>query len=1022
MMAKAKVMDSAKELETQARELFERIKKTHSDMGGTLGELRRFEAVLIEKERNLAQERIEAERAERLKELLESDREHAYHVGDEPTETEPAREESVPAKQESTPAKEKLVAKEEGIPAKTEEPAVAKVQEIPAAKAQESAPPKAVEAVAEEKPQQKAAPAPTQAPAQQPQAQQPQAPAQQPQAQPPQAQAQQPAAPRRDDGYRAQPQVQNYDRSRDRRPATDSRPPREGGYQQRTDNRPPYQPREGGYQQRADNRPPYQPREGGYQQRTDNRPPYQPRTDARGQQGGYPPRTDTRPPREGGYQQGGYPPRTQGGYQQRDGYRPQGGFQNKDAFPPRDGARPGGYPPRAPGARPPQGARPPRAGESAPATAQQPTRSYDPSKNATRPRTGSQDDRHNKNKKTLMKEAAPSANAWDEDGASGARRRKKQQAPPPKPEPVKIEKAVITSETITVKDLSEKIGKPAAEIIKKLFILGTLATINQELDFDTCSLIASDYGIELERNIAKTAEEVLNESSDETDADENLVVRPPVVTIMGHVDHGKTSLLDAIRHTSVTEGEAGGITQHIGAYTVTSGGRQITFIDTPGHEAFTSMRARGAQVTDVVILVVAADDGIMPQTVEAINHSKAANVPIIVALNKMDKESANPERIKQQLTEYGLVSEEWGGDTICVPVSAKTRMGLDTLLEMILLEADVLELRANPTRLAKGTIIEAELDKGRGPIATVLVQNGTLKIGDTIVAGTAYGRVRAMVDDKGRRVVEAGPSTPVEVLGFSEVPSAGDTLNVAEIDKLSRQVAEERRDKQKAEQLKNLSKVSLDDLFNQIAEGEVKDLNVIVKADVQGSVEAVKQALEKLSNDEVRVRCIHGGVGAITDTDIMFASASNAIVIGFNVRPNASARAAAEKEKVDMRLYRIIYNAIEDIQNAMKGMFKPVFKEVELGHASVRETFKVSGVGTIAGSYVQAGKVSRSAQVRVVRGGIVVHEGKIASLKRFKDDAKEVAAGYECGIGIENFNDLQEGDVIEAFVMEEVKR
>jgi len=1022
MMAKAKVMDSAKELETQARELFERIKKTHSDMGGTLGELRRFEAVLIEKERNLAQERIEAERAERLKELLESDREHAYHVGDEPTETEPAREESVPAKQESTPAKEKLVAKEEGIPAKTEEPAVAKVQEIPAAKAQESAPPKAVEAVAEEKPQQKAAPAPTQAPAQQPQAQQPQAPAQQPQAQPPQAQAQQPAAPRRDDGYRAQPQVQNYDRSRDRRPATDSRPPREGGYQQRTDNRPPYQPREGGYQQRADNRPPYQPREGGYQQRTDNRPPYQPRTDARGQQGGYPPRTDTRPPREGGYQQGGYPPRTQGGYQQRDGYRPQGGFQNKDAFPPRDGARPGGYPPRAPGARPPQGARPPRAGESAPAAAQQPTRSYDPSKNAARPRTGSQDDRHNKNKKTLMKEAAPSANAWDEDGASGARRRKKQQAPPPKPEPVKIEKAVITSETITVKDLSEKIGKPAAEIIKKLFILGTLATINQELDFDTCSLIASDYGIELERNIAKTAEEVLNESSDETDADENLVVRPPVVTIMGHVDHGKTSLLDAIRHTSVTEGEAGGITQHIGAYTVTSGGRQITFIDTPGHEAFTSMRARGAQVTDVVILVVAADDGIMPQTVEAINHSKAANVPIIVALNKMDKESANPERIKQQLTEYGLVSEEWGGDTICVPVSAKTRMGLDTLLEMILLEADVLELRANPTRLAKGTIIEAELDKGRGPIATVLVQNGTLKIGDTIVAGTAYGRVRAMVDDKGRRVVEAGPSTPVEVLGFSEVPSAGDTLNVAEIDKLSRQVAEERRDKQKAEQLKNLSKVSLDDLFNQIAEGEVKDLNVIVKADVQGSVEAVKQALEKLSNDEVRVRCIHGGVGAITDTDIMFASASNAIVIGFNVRPNASARAAAEKEKVDMRLYRIIYNAIEDIQNAMKGMFKPVFKEVELGHASVRETFKVSGVGTIAGSYVQAGKVSRSAQVRVVRGGIVVHEGKIASLKRFKDDAKEVAAGYECGIGIENFNDLQEGDVIEAFVMEEVKR
>ena len=477
-----------------------------------------------------------------------------------------------------------------------------------------------------------------------------------------------------------------------------------------------------------------------------------------------------------------------------------------------------------------------------------------------------------------------------------------------------------------------------------------------------------------------------------------------------------------IRNSSVTEGEAGGITQHIGAYTVTCNGRTITFIDTPGHEAFTSMRARGAQVTDIVILVVAADDGIMPQTVEAINHAKAANVPIIVAINKMDRETANPERVKQQLTEHGLVSEEWGGDTICVPVSAKTQMGLDSLLEMVLLEADVLELKANPNRLAKGTIIEAELDKGRGPIATVLVQNGTLKIGDTIVAGTAYGRVRAMVDDKGKRVAKAGPSQPVEVLGFSEVPAAGDILNVAEIDKLSRQVAEERRDKQKAEQLKNLSKVSLDDLFSQIAEGQIKDLNIIVKADVQGSVEAVKQALEKLSNDEVRVRCIHGGVGAITGSDIMFASASNAIIIGFNVRPDAAARAAAEKEKVDMRLYRIIYNAIEDIEKAMKGMFKPVYEENTLGRISVRDTFKVSGVGTIAGAYVQDGKVTRNAQIRVVRDGIVIHEGKIASLKRFKDDAKEVAAGYECGIGIENFNDIREGDTIEAFEMVEVKR
>ena len=491
---------------------------------------------------------------------------------------------------------------------------------------------------------------------------------------------------------------------------------------------------------------------------------------------------------------------------------------------------------------------------------------------------------------------------------------------------------------------------------------------------------------------------------------------------MGHVDHGKTSLLDAIRDSSVTEGEAGGITQHIGAYTVMCNDRKITFIDTPGHEAFTSMRARGAQVTDIVILVVAADDGIMPQTVEAINHAKAAGVPIIVAINKMDRPEADPDRVKQQLTEYELVPEEWGGETICVPVSAKTHEGLSNLLEMVLLQADVLELRANPDRLAKGIIIEAKLDKGRGPIATVLVQNGTLKKGDTIVAGTTYGRARAMMDDRGRVVSEAGPSMPVEVLGFNEVPDAGDTLNAVEADKLSRQVAEERRDKIKAAQLKNLSKVSLDDLFNQMAEGELKVLNIIVKADVQGSVEAVKQALEKLSNDEVRVKCIHGGVGAITGSDIMFASASNAIVIGFNVRPDATARAAAERENVDVRTYRVIYNAIEDVENAMRGMFKPVYQEVELGRISVRETFRVSGVGTIAGAYVQEGKVTRNAQVRVVRDGIVLHDGKIGSLKRFKDDVKEVVAGYECGISIDNFNDIQQGDTIEAYVVEEVKR
>ncbi len=637
-------------------------------------------------------------------------------------------------------------------------------------------------------------------------------------------------------------------------------------------------------------------------------------------------------------------------------------------------------------------------------------------------RTFDNDKKQPKNKKTIMKETAPSANQWDDEGGFGNRRKAKKQQVQHKPEPVKIEKAILTSEMITVRELSEKIGKPAAEIIKKLFMMGNVATINNEIDFETCELIAADYDIELELQLPKTAEEALAEAVGEDDKDENLVERPPVVTIMGHVDHGKTSLLDAIRHSSVTQGEAGGITQHIGAYTVTCNGKKITFIDTPGHEAFTAMRARGAQVTDVVILVVAGDDGIMPQTVEAINHSKAAGVPIIVAINKMDKAEANPDRVLQQLTEHGLICEDWGGDTITVPVSAKTKMNLNTLLEMVLLQAEVLELKANPDRKARGTIIEAQLDKGRGPVATVLVQNGTLKVGDPIVAGVAFGKVRAMMDDKGKRVKEAGPSMAVEVLGFNEVPSAGDEMIVADIDKLSKLVAEERRNKIRAEQMKKLSKVSLEDLYSHIAEGDVKDLNIVIKGDVDGSVEAVKQALEKLSNEEVRVKCIHGAVGAITASDVMFASASNAIVIGFNVRPDAGAKTLSEQEKVDVRTYRVIYQAIEDVQNAMKGMFKPVYQEVQLGTISVRNTFKVPGVGIIAGAYVSDGKVQRNAQVRVVRDGIVVHEGKISSLRRFKDDVKEVAQGYECGIGIENFNDIHEGDVIEAFVMEEVKR
>ena len=953
-MAKAKFIDSAKELEQQAKQLFERIKKTHTDMGTTLQEVRRAEGKLIEKEKAAEKERIETERAERLRELLASEGDLAFHVG------EPDEVQSAVQQEEKTAAAEPPAKPREELPAAQDEPAPEK-ETMPMHKEeiQKEEPPK--EAPQKEEPQKTAEkpakPEPEKVHAQQQKTAEPVKPVEQkPVAEPRRQEPRQ----RTQSGYQAQPQAQTAYQQR----GNQQRPAGQGGYQQRPAG-------QGGYQQRPAG-------QGGYQQRPAGQGGYQQRPAG---QGGY----QQRPAGQGGYQQR---PAGQGGYQQRPAG--QGGYQQRPAAAPI-----------------------PAAGKE--------QRSFDANKSA---HTRTRDDERNKakNKKTLMKEFAPMARGWDEDGAYGSKKKKKQQAPIHKPEPVKIEKAVITSETITVKELSEKIGKPAAEIIKKLFILGIMATINQEIDFDTCSLIASDYGIELEHNVAKTFEEVLQESSDEVDESTELVERPPVVTIMGHVDHGKTSLLDAIRNSSVTEGEAGGITQHIGAYTVTCNGRTITFIDTPGHEAFTSMRARGAQVTDIVILVVAADDGIMPQTVEAINHAKAANVPIIVAINKMDRETANPERVKQQLTEHGLVSEEWGGDTICVPVSAKTQMGLDSLLEMVLLEADVLELKANPNRLAKGTIIEAELDKGRGPIATVLVQNGTLKIGDTIVAGTAYGRVRAMVDDKGKRVTKAGPSQPVEVLGFSEVPAAGDILNVAEIDKLSRQVAEERRDKQKAEPLKNLSKVSLDDLFSQIAEGQIKDLNIIVKADVQGSVEAVKQALEKLSNDEVRVRCIHGGVGAITGSDIMFASASNAIIIGFNVRPDAAARAAAEKEKVDMRLYRIIYNAIEDIEKAMKGMFKPVYEENTLGRISVRNTFKVSGVGTIAGAYVQDGKVTRNAQIRVVRDGIVIHEGKIASLKRFKDDAKEVAAGYECGIGIENFNDIREGDTIEAFEMVEVKR
>jgi len=593
-----------------------------------------------------------------------------------------------------------------------------------------------------------------------------------------------------------------------------------------------------------------------------------------------------------------------------------------------------------------------------------------------------------------------------------------------KPEPVAKKdeqpKVIEIPETITVGDFAHKMGKPAAEVVKKLMMLGVMATITQSIDFDTAVLIADEFGIELKQEIVVTKEDLL--FVEEEDKPEDLQPRSPVVVVMGHVDHGKTSLLDAIRDTSVTDTEAGGITQHIGAYSVRLNERDITFLDTPGHEAFTTMRARGAQVTDVAILVVAADDGIMPQTIEAINHAKAAGVTIVVAINKIDKEGANPERVKQMLVEHELVPEEWGGDTVCVEISAKKRINIDGLLEMVLLIADMKELKANPNKSAKGTVIEAQIDKGRGPVATVLVQDGTLKVGDIVIAGTAVGHVRAMVNDKGRRVKVAGPSTPVEILGLSEAPSGGDHFRVVTDEKLARDVAEIRKQEEKETRFNATVKVSLDNLFSQIDEGKMKELNVIIKADVQGSVEAVRQSLEKLSNDEVRVRAIHGGVGAVNESDVSLANASNAIIVGFNVRPDAGAVAAASVQDVDIRLYRVIYQAIEEIEAAMKGMLDPEFKEVVIGHAEVCQTFKVSGVGTIAGSYVTDGKITRNAQIRLVRDGIVVHEGEIDSLKRFKDDAKEVADGFECGIGIANFNDVKDGDIIECYIMEEIER
>ena len=580
---------------------------------------------------------------------------------------------------------------------------------------------------------------------------------------------------------------------------------------------------------------------------------------------------------------------------------------------------------------------------------------------------------------------------------------------------------ILVPDEITVAEFAERAQQSPADVVKVLMQLGIMATINQVIDFDTAELIATEFNAVVEREIIITEDDLL--INDFVDNEADLESRPPVVVVMGHVDHGKTSLLDAIRETNVIESEAGGITQHIGAHRVKISDREITFLDTPGHEAFTSMRARGAQVTDIAILVVAADDGIMPQTIEAINHAKAANITVIVAINKIDKEGANPDKIKQELTEYGMVPEEWGGETICVPISAKQRQNLDTLLEMVLLVADMKALKANPNRPAKGTVIEAKLDKNKGTVASILVQNGTLKVGDLLIAGTCVGRVRAMVDDKGKKTKLAGPSIPVEILGLNEAPEGGDLFYVVNDERRARSVVERRKQKQKAEMNKVKGQiVSLDALFEQIKDGDVKELNLIIKADVQGSVEAIRQSLEKLSNDEVRVRIVHGGVGGVSESDIMLASASRAIIIGFNVRPSADITESAVRQGVEIRLYRVIYQAIEDVEAAMKGMLDPIYQEKVLGHAEVRNVFKLTGVGVVAGCYVNDGHIERNSEVRLVRDSVVIYEGLLSSLKRFKDDVKEVASGYECGIGFDKYNDLKVGDTIESFIMEEIER
>ncbi|QJD83333.1 translation initiation factor IF-2 [Cohnella herbarum] len=753
---------------------------------------------------------------------------------------------------------------------------------------------------------------------------------------------------------------------------------------------------QGGYSSGGGSRP-QGSGQGGYSSGGGSRP--------QGQGGGYSSGGGSRPQGQGGYSSGGNRPQGggQGGFSSGGGNRPQSGPSSTAASRPGQGVGAGRSPAAsAAGAR---GGRPGdkgRPGEG----------------DFNRGASGGPGAAGKRKENNSRFDDGRSGNFRGPRGKGGKNARKSNQ--PPREKIDNTPKKVIVRGNMTVGELAKLLHKDASEVIKKLLMMGVMATINQDLDLDTVLLVVGEYGVEVEVKIA--VEDTQFETIEENDEPDALVSRPPVVTIMGHVDHGKTTLLDAIRETKVASGEAGGITQHIGAYQVEINGKKISFLDTPGHEAFTTMRARGAQVTDITILVVAADDGVMPQTVEAIAHAKAANVPIIVAVNKIDKPGANPDKVKQELTEYGLVQEAWGGDTIFVEVSAKQRINLDGLLEMILLVAEVNDYKANPDKRARGTVMEAELDKGKGPVARILVQNGTLKVGDAFVAGDCFGRIRAMTNDRGRRIKEAGPSTPVEITGLTEVPQAGDPFMVFEDERKAREIADKRSIKTRQSQMKANQTVTLEDLFSKIKEGDIKELNVILKADVQGSLEALKGSLEKIEIEGVRVRTIYSGVGAVTESDIILASASSAIVVGFNVRPEPRAQGIAEQEKVDVRLHSIIYKVIEEIEHAMKGMLDPVFKERVTGHAEVRETFKVTKVGTIAGCMVTDGKIARNSEARLTRGGIVLYTGKIDSLKRFKDDAKEVSEGYECGITLDKFNDLQQGDIIEAFVMESVER